>query len=102
MFVRDYISQKFSSFGVRLTEADFLDMAITYSIDMNWTLTAEIKDSVDRAYVQFIPSILSRPDVSEGGMAISWDRAAVKEHYSFMCRLLKMPDMLRPTIKIRG
>ena len=101
MTIRDYITQKLSSFSLVLKEADFVDIGLTYSLNIQDEITADNKVTVDRAYVSFIPKILAMPNVSEGGMSITWDRAALKEHYSMMCRELGLRDDFKPTVRFR-
>ena len=99
MIIRDYISQKLSSFSLRLREADFVDMALSYGLVLNSEITIENKDTVEKAIVKHIPTILAMPDVSEG-MSISYDRAALKEFYEMRCKQLGMPNQLTKKPKI--
>ena len=101
MTIRDYISQKLSSFSIKLREADFVDITLSFQLDPLGEVTEDNKRMVDIAYTSFIPTILARPDVSEGSLSISYDRGALTEFYNSMCIQLGIPNTLIRKPKIR-
>ena len=101
MTIRDYISQKLSSFSIKLREADFVDITLSFQLDPTSEVTADNKRVVDIAYISFIPTILARPDVGEGSLSISYDRGALTEFYNSMCVQLDIPNNLVRKPKIR-
>ena len=101
MTIGAYISQKLSSFGVQLREADLLDIELTNSLSAQDDVSVSNKRAVDVALARFIPTIMARQDVSEGGMSISWDRNALKEYYGMMCQDLGIENRLTPRKTVR-
>ena len=85
MTVNDYISQKFQTFGINLSEADLLKIG-----------------RVSVAMAQFIRSLLLRAtSISENGFSMSWDTKGVKEYYSFLCKKYGLEDTLSDKPKVR-
>lgn len=95
MTVREYISQKLSPFGVKPSEADFFDMK-AYNDELT---EGNVKDAIT-SIVNFIPSILAIPNVSENGFSITFDKEGLKEYYSFLCGQYNLPNKLSTKIKI--
>lgn len=96
MTVHEYISQKFSTFGIQLSSADLLDIWST-----NDMLTDVDRTSVQIALVKYIPELLLRPNVSEGGVSLSFDREGIRQYYSLKCKELGLEDKLTEKPKIR-
>lgn len=92
MRVADYIRERFSSFGVSLTPADMLSIWRGGDVE----LTDEVWREVEVAMVRYVPELLLRPHVSEGGVSIQWDRDALLAYYRMRCRELGLKDMTAP------
>ncbi len=94
---QEYISQKFASIGLPLTDADLLDMGLDAD--------TEITDSeeVYKIFIQFIPKLLIRPSsLSEGGSSITRaDRQDIALFYQTECKRLGLTDVLtkKPTVR---
>lgn len=102
MTIRNYITQKFSSFGVMLKEADLVELWLSHNINFDMEITRDNIRDVEVAIAGMTPRILAMPDVSEGGMSISMDREALKEYHSLLCRELGIDNKLtKPKPKIR-
>lgn len=98
MTVKEFITGRFQSFGISLSEADLLEICI--ALDMRAEMTSSTLRSVSVAICKFIPSLLARPaSISEGGVSISWDKNTIKEYYNTLCKELGLPSSLRPTVK---
>ncbi len=54
------------------------------------------KKEVQIAIVEYIPTLLLRPNVSENGFSISWDKRALRDFYSLRCKELGLKDKLAP------
>lgn len=92
MTTHEYIRQKFGSFGIQLSEADLLDI---YPKVEDYEGQKEIQVAI----VRFIPSLLMRPNVSENGFSVSWDRNALKEYYNLRCKELGINNVLTPKVR---
>lgn len=79
MTTHEYIKEKFGSFGIQVSNADLFDI---HPSDEILTDTRDINVSI----VKFIPQLLARPNISENGFSISWDRKAIMEYYNLMCK----------------
>lgn len=104
MTIKDYISGKFQSFGIQLSEADLLDMSLNAKMDVDDDVTADGLDTISVAIARFIPSLLLRAtSISESGFSMSWNIQGIKDYYSLLCRQYGLKDELndnKPKIRI--
>lgn len=96
MIINDYIRQKFQSFGVTITDADLLDICITYEIIGEGEVNQDNLRSISVAIAKFIPSLLLRPNVGENGFSVSYNQQGIKDYYSLMCKTYGIEDLLNP------
>ena len=102
MTVNDYISQKFQTFGVNLSEADLFDICLNAKISGGGEMGPSNIGLVSVAMAKFIPSLLLRAtSISENGFSMSWDTKGVKEYYSFLCKKYGLEDTLSDKPKVR-
>ena len=74
MTVNEYISQKFQTFGIQLSEADLLDMCLASKISGEDEMSEDCQTRVSVAIAKFIPSLLLRAtSISESGFSMSWN-----------------------------
>jgi len=93
MTVREYISDKFQSFGIQVSEADLLDMSLNANVSPDDEVTSTGAISV--AIANFIPSLLLRAtSISESGFSMSWNTQGIKDYYSLLCRQYGLKDEL--------
>ena len=104
MNVRDYISSKFQSFGIQVSEADLLDMSLNAKVAIDDDVMSDNVDSISVAIARFIPSLLLRPtSINESGFSMSWNIQGVKDYYSLLCKKYGLKDELndnKPKIRI--
>lgn len=104
MIVREYISSKFQSFGIQVSEADLLDMSLNARVNIEDDVDADVIDNISVAIAQFIPSLLLRPtSINESGFSMSWNSQGVKDYYSLLCKKYGLKDELndnKPKIRI--
>lgn len=95
MIIRDYIKQKFQTFGINLSEADLLDMCLNSKVGGEDEMNEDCYGRVSVAIVKFIPSLLLRAtSISESGFSMSWDIKGIKDYYSFLCKKYGLKDEL--------
>ncbi len=107
MTVNDYISQKFQTFGINLSEADLLEISLSSEISGEDEMDQSNIGLVSVAMAKFIPSLLLRANsksVSENGhsKSQSWDISGIKEYYAFLCKKYGLDDELntdKPKVK---
>lgn len=99
MTKKQYISQRFASLGLQLTEADLVDMNIT---NVDEDVTTENQQSLYVSFVKFIPMILLRPTtISEGGTTISRaNKSDIEAFYKNECKRLGLKDELTSKPKV--
>ena len=86
MTVRDYIEQKFSSYGT-LTEADILEFFLNTNLSPDEEVSKDILQEVELGMIGLIPSLLLRPtSVTESGFSISWDKDGLRQFYLYLCK----------------
>ena len=104
MNVRKYISDKFQSFGIQVSEADLLDMSLNAKMDVDDDVTADGLDAISVAIARFIPSLLLRAtSISESGFSMSWNIQGIKDYYYLLCKQYGLKDELndnKPKIRI--
>lgn len=101
MTVNEYISQKFQSFSIQLSEADLLDMCLNSKISGENEMNNDCYDRVSVAIAKFIPSLLLRAtSISESGFSMSWNIKGIKDYYSFLCKQYGLTDELTDKPKV--
>lgn len=101
MTVNEYISQKFQSFDIQLSEADLLDMCLNAKISGEDEMGEDCHGRVSVAIAKFIPSLLLRAtSISESGFSMSWDIQGIKDYYSFLCKQHGLKDELTNKPKV--
>lgn len=102
MTVKDYISQKFQTFGINLSEADLLEISLSSGISGEDEIDTSNIGLVSVTIAKFIPSLLLRStSISENGFSMSWDIKGIKEYYSFLCKKYGLEDTLSDKPKVR-
>lgn len=97
MNAREYISQKFASFGVSLSEADFADISL--SITLSEEFTASNEEAVNKSMLTLIPALIARPNVSESGFSMTFDKQGLRDFYAMRCRQYGLRNELAPSVK---
>lgn len=101
MTVNEYISQKFQSFGINLSEADLFDMCLNAKISGEDEINEDCYGRVSVAIAKFIPSLLLRAtSISESGFSMSWNIQGIKEYYSWLCKQYGLKDELSNKPKV--
>nr|DAN93353.1 MAG TPA: hypothetical protein [Caudoviricetes sp.] len=104
MNIKEYISDKFQSFGIQVSEADLLDMSLNARVNIEDDVDADVIDNISVAIARFIPSLLLRPtSINESGFSMSWNTQGVKDYYSLLCKKYGLKDELndnKPKIRI--
>ena len=95
MTVREYISGKFQSFGIQVSEADLLDMSLNAKKESSDEVNRDAIDAISVAMARFIPSLLLRAtSISESGFSMSWNIQGIKDYYSLLCKQYGLKDEL--------
>lgn len=101
MIVKDYIQQRFQTFGISISEADLYDMCLNANISGDGEVNELNHDSVSVAIAKFIPSLLLRAtSISESGFSMSWNIEGIKEYYAYLCRMYGLKDELTQKPKV--
>lgn len=102
MIIKDYIKERFKGFGVKVSEADLFDICSSVEISEEGEVNKDNKDQVARAICLFIPSLLLRPSISEGGFSITMaDRGKIEAYYAIECAKYGIRNQLKPKVKFR-
>jgi hypothetical protein len=95
MILKDYITQKFQTFGISLSEADLLDMYMDCGLTESTEMTSDNMDSATVSVADFIPSLLLRASsIRESGFSMSWNIEGIKDYYSMLCKKYGLEDKL--------
>lgn len=95
MNIKEYISGKFQSFGIQVSEADLLDMSLNAKKELSEEVSRDAIDAISVAMARFIPSLLLRAtSISESGFSMSWNIQGIKDYYSLLCKQYGLKDEL--------
>jgi hypothetical protein len=96
MTVKDYIVGRFQPFGIKLSEADLLDITQKGGTE----ITSDNMREIQIAIVKFIPSLLLHPQsVSESGFSITRAQGAdIRAYYDYQCKELGLANRLKTKI----
>jgi hypothetical protein len=101
MVTKDYITQKFQSFGVQSSDADVLDVCTYANINEDDVVDANQIEAIGFGLAKFIPQLLLRAtSINESGFSMSWNIEGIKEYYSILCKHYGLDDELSDTPKI--
>lgn len=101
MTVREYISQRFKSFGISVSEADLFDMCLNATVSGEEEISEEYHRRISVAIAKFIPSLLLRAtSIRESGFSMSWDTKGIKDYYSWLCKQYGLTDELTDKPKV--
>lgn len=101
MIVKDYIQQRFQTFGISISEADLYDMCLNANISGDGEVNGDNHAIVSVAIAKFIPSLLLRAtSINESGFSMSWNIEGIKEFYSFLCKQYGLKDELNQKPKV--
>lgn len=94
MTIKDYITAKFQTFGIKLSEADLIDISMNVYLDCEAS-----EDNINKALkavaIHVIPGLLLRAkSISENGFSITWDNDALLKYYAWLCGHLGIDDIL--------
>lgn len=98
MQVQDYIKDKFQSFGIQLSGAEILDLSLNNSFALTDDMSESNLEAVSIAMAGIMPTIMARPDVSEGGFSLRINKEALKSYYSFLCSKYNIENTALNTI----
>lgn len=101
MTIREYITIKFQTFGINVSEADLVDMLNDADFTSSDEASGDALNVANIAMVLFIPHLLLRAtSVSESGFSMTWNLEGIKEFYSIMCKRYGLDNELsnKPTI----
>jgi len=99
MTVAEYIVSDFAQFGIELSENDTNALLIDNGIDSNTDYEPTIAKKVIYSY---IPKLLLKPQINEGGYSIKYDSQAIINYYQLLCSELGLKNKLNPAPKIRN
>lgn len=95
MTTHEYIKERFEAMEVYLTESELLDIypdcEEMYNVDIR---------TLQLAVLNFIHYLLLKPNVSEGGVSVSWNANDLKDFYKLECMRLGVENKLDPKPKI--
>lgn len=99
MTIADYIIADFAQFGVELSQNEIDALLIDNNVSSGDLYDSKIAKKVIHSY---IPKLLLKPQVSEGGYSVKYDSQAITNYYLLLCSELGLENKLNPTPKIRN
>ncbi len=96
MSIKEYITTRFQSFNIYVSEADLLDMCLT--LDSGAEVSVDNIEQVKLQVCKFIPTILGQPNISQGGISITRNTEGLKSYYEALCSELGVTSELSPRV----
>lgn len=95
MTIKEYIKQKFQTFGIQLSEADILDISLSNGLNVDDEVASQNHSPITVVIVEYIPNLLLRASsFTENKLSMSWDTNSLKSFYSLKCKEYGMDDLL--------
>ena len=101
MTIREYITDKFQSFGINVSEADLVDMLNDTDFNSSDEASGDALNVANIAITKYSLYLLCHPtSINESGFSMSWDPKGLEKFYSAMCIRYGLDNELpdRPTI----
>lgn len=93
MTLKEYITQRFQSFGIQLSEADLLDISLQGGVELDGVFERENLAAVSVGIAKFIPFLFLRAtSISENGFSMSWNQDGLRQYYAYLCRAYGLKD----------
>ena len=101
MTIRDYIVQKFQSFGIELSEADFSDFQDKYGISPDSDKSSENTRIIKLFMIDIMDQYKGNTlkSISESGFSVSWGDDRLGSFYNSLCEELEIPNKYITTIE---
>lgn len=91
MTIGEFIQAKLASFNVELSDFEMEALLV----DNNLTLVSEYEPiAAKQVLLGVIPELLLKPDVSEGGFSMKFDKTAIEKYYALLCQELGVKNKL--------
>lgn len=101
MTLKSYITSKFQSLGIQLSDADLFDVYTASGLEENTEINGDNINLVNLGIISFIPAfLLKAKSISENGFSMSWYGKGIQEYYSFLCNKYGLEDKLSDKPKI--
>lgn len=101
MTISEFITQRFQTFGIELSEADILDISLNGGLDVDSNVVKDNHAVVTIAIIKYIPNLLLRANsFTENKLSMSWDIAGIKAFYSLKCAEYGIEDQLTDKPKV--
>lgn len=106
--IREYVEGKLARVGLDIGNVELTVALDTQEVDdLTPCDTSDALATAKRIIVGVIPELLLLPDVTEGGMSIKRDRAAIAKYYGLLCSELGIVNRLdapaeSPTVSDRS
>lgn len=91
MTTSEFIQAKLASFNITLSDIEMEALLV----DNGLTELSEYESKAAKtALLNIIPELLLKPDISEGGFSIKWDKGAIEKYYALLCQELGVQNKL--------
>lgn len=94
MTVHEYIKETFGSLGIQLSSAELSDFYLEDEV-----LTEDLRKDAQIKIVKYIPTLLLRPNVSESGFSITYNKDSLLAYYDLKTKELGLYNHLKPKVR---
>lgn len=90
--IREVVESKLLRYNIELSEVELDGYIIDQGMNPGDEYTSDATLSTKLLYFALLPELLLAPDITEGGFARKWDRAAIKTFISLLAKELGKDD----------
>ena len=100
MTVSQFLTAKLSTLSIAIEAAEAAALLAEQGLSDTAEYGAGNAQAVKLAIATLLPTMLMKPDVSEGGYSEKWDKEAIKLYYSILCRELGIENVIEAAIPV--
>lgn len=100
MTILEYIQKELSALSLVFQDVELNILIKEAKLNAEAPLeTAKDLIEAKKIICRYIPSLLAKPNISEGGFSVSYDRNAIVNFYGFLCDDLGLPNKLKSKVR---
>ncbi|MDQ1088566.1 hypothetical protein QE390_003112 [Siphonobacter sp. SORGH_AS 1065] len=91
--IREVVVDRFSELEVELSAVKVETLLTDSDLNGDATYSKDRKRDIDLIIAQYIPVLLNRADVTEGGYSVKYDRDSLLTYYGYLCAQLEIENV---------
>lgn len=97
MTTAQFIQAKLANFNVELSDIEMEALLVDNGLNNDSDYEPQ---AAKTTLLSIIPELLLKPDISEGGFSIKYDKAGIEKYYALLCQEIGVKNKLIPQPKV--